>query len=250
MNAFWKFKQIPKKYYQYPNLTNPTTDVSSLTAGYFYREEIITGRSWKPNELRLKSTANLHKLWFVLLKEKLALTSDLYYGIQKGYQTDFVQRDLDKVKMSMARLKAIMGERDQLRNDFLFFLEFWHIKKSQGLIKPKRETRKAGQLSIEDSNTVKPVKEKQVEEGFSVLTEKEIGEVKRLKKTYDRKGDLVRDYVTNPENITGYQKRKLHFEIQKQRSKKAKEIFLKELSAISYKLKQDKSEVITKLENI
>jgi large subunit ribosomal protein L47 len=67
-------------------------------------------RPWKASELRLKSTEDLHRLWFVMTKEKLALLSE----------RDFCRRnklpwkgtsDLWKLRKGMARLKTVVGER-------------------------------------------------------------------------------------------------------------------------------------------
>jgi large subunit ribosomal protein L47 len=266
MNAFWKFRNIPKKYYQFPEIKNGNKDASVLVGNYYQgsmESDIVTGRSWRTDELRLKSSPELHKLYYVLLKEKLALKSDLYYSYQKSYMNNTVNRDLAKVQLSMSRLLTIVRERDQLRNDFMTFLEFYYIRKQQtiekGVVYEKVEQEEENNViikgRIEDQSKVKnktnkTEKAKSVQKGkvekpvdentITVLSEKEIIAVHKLKKTYSSKNTLLRDYVKNPQDFKGKQKRKLFSIVQRARAKTAKEIFTKELAAIAYKLKNSK----------
>ena len=96
------------------------------------REQGRTGRAWKADELRLKSHSDLHKLWYVLLKEKNKLKSDFLMCKQMG-QIFYGHSDLIKVRLSMARLLTVTNERKKLRNEYRKHLEDQYIamKKKQ-----------------------------------------------------------------------------------------------------------------------
>ena len=79
------------------------------------RKQLKTGRAWKAEELRLKNHEDLHKLWYVLLKEKNKLKSDFLMCKQLS-QIFYGYNDLTKVSLSMARLLTIVNERKRLRN--------------------------------------------------------------------------------------------------------------------------------------
>jgi len=72
------------------------------------------GRPWKAHELRLKSFDDLHKLWFILLKEKnLLLThKERLDKIKQLSQYSRTRSRLRKVSQSMARILTVLTERD------------------------------------------------------------------------------------------------------------------------------------------
>ena len=91
------------------------------------RQQVATGRAWRPEELRLKSHDDLHKLWYVCLKEKNKLKSDWLMAkqLQQGF---YGYSDLLKVRMTMSRLLTIVNERKLLRNSYRKSLEDRYIR--------------------------------------------------------------------------------------------------------------------------
>ena len=78
-----------------------------------YREETqkrAYGRAWEAKELRLKSFEDLHKLWYVLLKERNCLVSERHRFNSNGLMMPQKDR-IKKVKQSMARIKTVLRER-------------------------------------------------------------------------------------------------------------------------------------------
>ena len=80
--------------------------LSSPTKG----EKVVVGSDWKAWMLREKSTEELQKLWFVLLKERNALLTERAEANYRGEVMAEPERRT-KVKKSMARIKFILHER-------------------------------------------------------------------------------------------------------------------------------------------
>lgn len=94
------------------------------------RQYLSTGRPWRAEELRLKNHDDLHKLWYVLLKEKNKLKSDWLVSQQLGQQF-YGYSDIIKVRLSMSRLLTIVNERKKLRNEYRRHLEDEYISKKK-----------------------------------------------------------------------------------------------------------------------
>ncbi|XVF50280.1 hypothetical protein PTKIN_Ptkin04bG0083700 [Pterospermum kingtungense] len=73
-------------------------------------EKPVYGRSWKAYELRLKSWDDLHKLWYVLLKEKNMLMTQRQMLHAQNLLFPNPER-IPKVRKSMCRIKHVLTER-------------------------------------------------------------------------------------------------------------------------------------------
>merc|ERR1719259_1073246 len=75
-------------------------------------ERVRVGRSWNVEELRLKSNEDLHKLWYVLLKERNMLLT-----MEEAYKEELKHipnpERMDKVEESMENLECVVRERNR-----------------------------------------------------------------------------------------------------------------------------------------
>ncbi|XP_053970314.1 39S ribosomal protein L47, mitochondrial [Hylaeus volcanicus] len=76
------------------------------------KTSVKVGRSWRKDELRLKSNEDLHKLWFVLLKEyNMLLTMEQAYKEKFEYFPN--PERIDKILNSMSNVESVVRERNQ-----------------------------------------------------------------------------------------------------------------------------------------
>lgn len=110
------------------------------------------GRAWRAEELRLKSHGDLHKLWYVLLKEKNKLRSD-FLMCKQMQQIFYGHSELTKVSLSMARLLTVVNERKRLRSEYRRYLENQYIAKKkseeeQAFLEHREQLKAAGETAL------------------------------------------------------------------------------------------------------
>lgn len=74
--------------------------------------EVKSGRSWTRDELRIKSNSDLHKLWFVLLKERNMLLT-MEEDAKAECRLFPSPERIDKVEESMENLESVVRERNK-----------------------------------------------------------------------------------------------------------------------------------------
>ncbi|VVC44192.1 Ribosomal protein L47, mitochondrial [Cinara cedri] len=79
-------------------------------------EQVKVGRSWKKDELRIKSNEDLHKLWFVLLKERNMLLT-MEHECKAQFELFPNPERIDKVDESMQNLETVVRERNKAYYD-------------------------------------------------------------------------------------------------------------------------------------
>ncbi|GAB5361650.1 hypothetical protein AAMO2058_000730700 [Amorphochlora amoebiformis] len=79
---------------------------------FFYSGPAASGESWSEEVLRKKSVEDLHKLWFVLVKERNMLYTRKYDCFKRKVEMEGQNR-IKKVQKSMRNIKKVLGERER-----------------------------------------------------------------------------------------------------------------------------------------
>lgn len=74
--------------------------------------QVKSGRSWTKDELRIKSNSDLHKLWYVLLKERNMLLT-MEEDAKSECRLFPSPERLDKIEESMENLESVVRERNR-----------------------------------------------------------------------------------------------------------------------------------------
>jgi len=114
------------------------------------KEKVSYGRSWRASELRLKSFEDLHKLWFVLVKERDMLLTEVERAGGRRSMINNPER-IDKVRVSMARLKTVINERSRIYKEMQREIIENEFKKRE--LRKQERNRKPDSTPTTPSNT-------------------------------------------------------------------------------------------------
>ncbi|EFA79161.1 hypothetical protein PPL_07986 [Heterostelium album PN500] len=105
----------------------------------------VSGKSWEARDLRGKSFEDLHKLWFVLLKERNKVMTE--QELAKNHKLVNPLR-LKKIRKSMAAIKVVLGERDRLRKQLYILTKCPESERNQVQKEVERLTKLVGAVSL------------------------------------------------------------------------------------------------------
>lgn len=111
--AFFERRQVDNTKGEQPDGTGNGNQISS-TLPTWTESQSLSSRSWRASELRLKSFEDLHTLWFILLRERNLLSTQLEESRRLGVdiqQSTRVNERRYRVRKSMSRIKFVLSER-------------------------------------------------------------------------------------------------------------------------------------------
>lgn len=177
-------------------------------------DHLNIGRSWKTRELNLKSNEDLHKLWYVFLKEKNSILSDASLH-QRTHGEKMDVKRLERVDKSMNRLKVLLEKRKELKSNYKIFLEDKYTNSIKDDFREDfLEKEKEEELNPEITHEMLRAKYMALKEGNDNLDYLETyvkmkKEKKNLKKYLKRVYNYYDKKVINVDNMKEEQKDKL-----------------------------------------
>lgn len=103
-----RLKKLKEKY-----KVNPPQLMEFFDNYSNWGEDVVkSGREWRVDELRLKSNLDLHKLWYILYKERNMLLTMLEESRDQVELFPSPER-LDKVEQSMLNIEEVVKERNK-----------------------------------------------------------------------------------------------------------------------------------------